>query len=158
MTNRSMLTHTALALSLCSIATAADIRWADAGHGVLKDGRTGLQWTQSDNGGDIDWNAARSYCAEKAGGWRLPTVEELTAIYGEAEASRSSASCGGTMCGVSPLFTLTGPWFWSATPVGKEYSDADELAWGVLLVNGVRTQALREVGYGSRALCVRSGR
>jgi hypothetical protein len=29
------------------------------------------------------------------------------------------------------------------------------LAWGVLLVNGVRTQSVMDAAYGSRALCVR---
>jgi hypothetical protein len=137
-----------------AVAAGMDARdgWSDLGSGVLKDGKTGLQWTQADNGRDVDWETAKSYCAGKGGGWRLPRLEELSAIHAE---SGAGAPCAAWVCKVSPLFKLTTTWFWSATPV-TGISDADELAWGVLMVNGAQTQALRFAWYGSRALCVRS--
>jgi hypothetical protein len=160
---RSAIRGTAIGLWLGSIAAldaAAPAKerqggWIDLGAGVLKDKRTGLGWTKSDNGRDIDWNDAGSFCAAKSGGWRLPTIEELAAIYDEGAAAPNLARCANASCRVSPLFQLSGPWFWSATPLGNEVKDGDELAWGVLLVNGARTQALRFFSYGARALCVR---
>ena len=128
-------------------------RWTDLGDGVLKDGRTGLQWTRQDNGSEIDWNRASHYCEDKRNGWRLPDISELLAIY---EAGVSGTICGRALCHLSPRFDLSGEWFWSATPVGVDGSDGPELSWGVLMVNGARTPSVREAAYGARALCVRN--
>ena len=119
---------------------AAAARWTAVSPDVLKDNRTGLQWTRADNGAEIAWDAAQTYCMRLDDNWRLPRVEELSAIADDTK-----------------LFRLTGEWFWSAsTPVKSEFEDADELAWGVSFANGARTPSLQGVGYGSRALCVRS--
>jgi hypothetical protein len=131
--------------------------WTDLGDDVLVHKKTQLQWTKKDSGRDIDWQDAKSYCAEKPAGWRLPSVEELAALYEEAERWRYATPCGDAVaCKASPLFHLTGAWFWSNAPVGNDSADSLELAWGVLLVNGRRTKALKEFPFGSRALCVRS--
>jgi len=128
-------------------------RWRDVGSAVLKDGRTQLLWTKEDNGGDIDWKDAASYCSGKRSGWRLPNIEELAAIF---DAESAGTKCAEATCKVSPHFSLSGTWFWSSTQVGKDATDGDELAWGVGMVNGARTQSVRDADYGSRALCVRS--
>ena len=127
-------------------------RWTDLGNGVLKDGRTGLEWSRDDNGSDIDWNDAKAFCDGRSKGWRLPSLGELVAIFDQAE---SGVRCAQSRCGVSSQFNLTGAWFWSATQVGTDATDGDELAWGVLMVNGAQTQAVRDASYGSRTLCVR---
>jgi Protein of unknown function (DUF1566) len=133
-------------------AVGSQDRWKTLGNGVLEDGRTMLQWLQDDNGGDIDWNDARSYCEGKHDGWRLPSLRELKTIYNEQE---RGVKCAQTICRVSSKFHVTGTWFWSATQVGKDATDGIELAWGVLMTNGAQTQTVREASYGSRALCVR---
>jgi Protein of unknown function (DUF1566) len=129
-----------------------EVRWKNLGNGVLKDARTKLEWLQDDNGDDIDWNEAESYCDRRHRGWRLPTLPELKTIYDEREAG---VQCAQAICKVSSEFHLTGDWFWSATQVGKDSTDGIELAWGVLLANGAQTQTVRDAAYGSRALCAR---
>jgi hypothetical protein len=46
---------------------------------------TGLTWTKQDNGSDVNWNQAITYCTNlRLGGyidWRLPTIDELQGIY-----------------------------------------------------------------------------
>ena len=46
---------------------------------------TGLTWAKADNGSDVNWNQANSYCSNlRQGGysdWRLPTIEEMQGIY-----------------------------------------------------------------------------
>jgi hypothetical protein len=117
----------------------------DAGGGVLRQPSRGLEWTQSDNGYDIDWDSARSYCASKGGGWRLPTVAELQSLY---DRSLAGVGCGGGTCYVSPLFRLTNIWFWSNEPNGSSE------AWYVTLGYGARNSNPRSVVI-LRALCVR---
>jgi hypothetical protein len=127
-------------------------RWTDLGNGVLRDQSTTLEWTQEDNGTDIDWNDSKTSCSDRGKGWRLPSLQELKSIFDPTE---PGVRCAETQCKVSSQFHLTGPWFWSATQVGADSTDGNELAWGVLLVNGAQTQAVRDASYGSRTLCVR---
>jgi hypothetical protein len=126
--------------------------WKNLGNGILQDERTKLEWSQSDNGADIDWNEAKASCDGKHAQWRLPSLQELKSIYNE---HARGVRCANATCKVASQFHLTGSWFWSATQVGKDATDGIELAWGVLLVNGAQTQTVREASYGSRALCVR---
>jgi hypothetical protein len=132
--------------------------WIERGPDVLRDSATGLEWTQSDNGEDIDWKAAQSFCAGKQAGWRLPAVEELENVYRIAASRSESASCRHHACSVPGLFKLSGAWFWSATRAGREKDDGRQLFWGVLMVNGARTPNLADFDYGSRALCVRTSK
>ncbi len=100
----------------------------------------GLRWAERDNGRDIAWEDAKTYCSGK--GWRLPEIGELETLFGGRVPAR---------------LHLTGPWFWSATEVGPdEARDPEDVAWGVVRANGVRTQNLRPIAYHARALCVRS--
>src|ERR1700689_4415338 len=125
---------------------AGEGRWTNLGNDVLKDGRTGLEWTRDDNGTDIDWNDATAYCDGRRRDWRLPSLPELKTIFDPAEAG---ARCAQAQCKVSSQFNLTGAWFWSATQVGSDSTDGSELAWGLLMVNGAQTRAVRDASYGS---------
>jgi hypothetical protein len=140
------------AAAASSEANKDDIRWTVLGNSVLKDERTKLEWSRDDNGDDIDWNQARSYCDGKRNGWALPSLQDLKSIYDEYE---PGVRCGQANCKVSSQFHLTGAWFWSATQVGKDSTDGIELAWGVLMANGEQTQTVRDASYGSRVLCMR---
>jgi hypothetical protein len=136
-----------------SDAVAVGDRWKNLGNGALWDARTKQEWLQEDNGDEINWNSARSFCEERHRGWRMPSLPELKSIYDEHE---PGVRCAQAICKVSSQFHLTGTWFWSATQVGKDSTDGIELAWGVLMTNGAQTQAVRDASWGSRVLCVRN--
>jgi hypothetical protein len=147
--------------SCSSVATSADAttdvhrdsRWTIADH-ALKDATTGLQWTASDNGADINWTQAQAYCSSRGGGWRLPAIDELASLYAGKAVGATTAKCGDSSCRTTAPLALSAAWFWSSTPVGADAYDGVELAWGLSLANGVRTQSVKELSYGSRALCV----
>jgi hypothetical protein len=65
---------------------------------VYVDNRTGLMWATSDNGSDINWQNAKSYCENyRLGGftdWRMPTQDELAALY-DKSLKGYQVSCGG---------------------------------------------------------------
>jgi polyisoprenoid-binding protein YceI len=134
--------------------TSASPRWVAADEQVVQDTLTRLEWTRADNGYDIDWTHAKEFCNHLPGKWRLPTIDELAAIYESSKAA--GASCGASRCGTSAPFRLSAEWFWSADAVGNDGSDGAELAWGFLMVNGARTKSVQYAGDGSRALCVRA--
>lgn len=131
--------------------------WQELGREVVLQNSTGLRWTKKDNGQDINWFDAKSYCAKLGDGWRLPTVEELRDVYAVAERSDERNVCGGAVCKAPPQLHLSSAWYWSGTAVTKEQSyDFDELAWGVTMVNGRKTMALQFAPYAARAMCVRA--
>jgi len=64
-----------------------DGRFISYDDGTVLDTRTGRMWAERDNGSDIDWEKAKSYCENyREGGytdWRLPTQDELEGLYDE---------------------------------------------------------------------------
>jgi len=59
---------------------------------------TGLQWTPRDNGGNVTWLHAEAYCSGLVLGgfddWRLPTIEELGALYDASSVKRYKSKEG----------------------------------------------------------------
>ena len=127
----------------------ASAEMIDQGEGVLKQVTTGLEWAQSDNGADIGWSAAGSYCAGKGAAWRLPSVAELLSLYDKS--GNVETNCGaGYTCRVSPLFRLSGPWAWS------DEASTSLSAWIVILSKGNTYTYVVSDATKKRALCARS--
>jgi hypothetical protein len=61
--------------------------------GTVLDARTGLMWAAMDNGSNINWADAKSYCENYRGGgytdWRMPTQDELAGLYDPVKTRRS---------------------------------------------------------------------
>lgn len=139
-----------LANKVDAVASGIDKRFTAPGDGTVRDSQTGLQWAQRDNGQDINWNNARSYCSNLStagGGWRLPSMDELDGIYDRSETL--TTPCGQWTCEVSPLFSLTGPVVWISESSGSSG------AWTFALTNGRRYSFSVSPTDDGRALCVR---
>jgi hypothetical protein len=110
------------------------------------DPATNLMWTAADNGSGLSWLQAQRYCRDlRLAGfkdWKLPSIDELQAIVGNAD-SRSAYRVKG------PL-KLTG-WQWSSTP-GKQ----DGEGWALDFGDGARASVAAGDSGLNRALCVRS--
>ena len=83
------------------------------------DPASGLMWSKKDNGSDVNWNQASEYCSslQLAGfnGWRLPTSEELQAIYDPGASVRAVFGNGFALnVHVMGNLMLTG-WHWSSS-------------------------------------------
>jgi len=121
-------------------------RFAAAGEGVVHDSRTGLLWTAHDAGRELAWDAAQRLCRELAlvegHSWRLPSIEELAALYDESQRQR----CDGGICRVDPAIDLASPYQWSSTARGEnrrvyfDFRHGSELA--PLLRPGLTRRAL----------------
>jgi len=82
-------------------------------NGTVLDISTNLMWAANDNGNNINWADAKSYCENYRGGgykdWRMPTQSELARLFGRAKDYKSD--CGHTVN--SPeliLLTCIGVW------------------------------------------------
>jgi len=64
----------------------SDGRFFAYDNGAVLDTQTSLMWAAKDNGKDIDWFDAKSYCENYRGGgysdWRMPTQDEVTGLSG----------------------------------------------------------------------------
>ncbi len=87
-----------------SVEHATADRYVNNNDGTVTDTQTGLMWADHDNGLNINWFSAKSYCEGYSGGgksgWRMPTVDELWNLYANG-ANRS-------------MITFTEQYVWSS--------------------------------------------
>ena len=97
-----------------------DGRFIAYNDGTVMDTRTGLMWAAKDNGSDINWQGAKSYCENYRGGgytdWRMPTQDELAGLYDKAESYKSA--CGDD-AHLTELIRLTCHWTWASDTRGS---------------------------------------
>ena len=139
-----------------SVSSANEIkrdgRFIAYDNGTVLDTRTGLMWAVKDNGSDVGWKDAKSYCENyREGGytdWRMPTQDELEGLYDAGKTYKAD-------CGVNVHLTelirptCTAPW--ASETRG---TDAAYFSFGL----GIRQWSLQSFGYSFRALPVRSGK
>ncbi len=69
-----------------------DDRFIGYSKGFVKDTRTGLIWAERDNGSDITWGGAKSYCNNYKGAgftdWRMPMQDEVAGLYEKTKKNR----------------------------------------------------------------------
>jgi hypothetical protein len=74
------------------IETSRDGHFISYTNGTVLDTKTNLMWAAKDNGSNVNWPNAKSYCENyRRGGytdWRLPTQDELAGLY-DVSKSRS---------------------------------------------------------------------
>lgn len=131
----------------------ADERFLEGSDGTLQDKITGLTWTQNDNAKDIAWAEAKRYCESHGGGWRLPYVAELKAIWNRDVPGTNRCLVGAAIpefCRVSEKFHLTQAGFWSSE---KQPGTEDVLMVG--LIYGVEKAMAADNAAYMRVLCVR---
>ncbi len=113
------------------------------------DPQTGLMWARQDNGSNVNWNQATEYCRRLslAGyrDWRLPTTDELAAIYDNTQTAKATQSAFDVH--IKGRIRLSTGFQWSSS-----INDIAGAAYGFGFDNG-------RAGFGdstpSRALCVR---
>jgi hypothetical protein len=117
-------------------------RFSKAPDGVITDSATGLDWYV---GQESTWHQAKAWVESLSvagGGWRLPTVAELKAIYQKGASANN----------MDPLFHTTVVWAWSG-----ELRNAWSV-WGLAFYNNLEGWHSMNYGNGRLALAVRSHR
>ena len=82
---------------------------------------TNLMWAAKDNGSNIKWQDAKSYCENYRGGgytdWRMPTKKELAGLYDSAKSRKTAC---GYNAGITELVDLTCSWVWASETRGSD--------------------------------------
>ena len=113
-----------------------DLMWTDPS--------TGLMWTKEDNGIGVSWDQAKKYCSDMRvrgfSDWRLPTIDELSAIYDPTQNVDGYHIKGGIRLGLCCT--------WSSS-TGLDSGQV----WLLHFIGGGRVSGRRD--YPFRVLCVR---
>ena len=99
----------------------------DNGNGTVTDTATNLMWTKNANPfGLLNWDDAMARCSSFSisgiGGWRLPTDNELVALYYAIQ-------------GGHPFTGVQRSWYWSSSTMAV-YTD---YAWSVSMSPGFKS-------------------
>jgi hypothetical protein len=113
-------------------------------------------WAAKDNGSDIDWANAKSYCKNYRGGgytdWRMPTQNELVGLYDAGKSSPEACNRSYNIHVATKLINITCGFPWASETRG---SDAATFYFG----DGKRYWPPQSYGAGGgRALPVRSAK
>jgi len=118
---------------------------------VARDTRTDLEWTRADGGRSLPWTAAEDHCRSLVlagrGGWRLPEIAELEALYDETQRQPCGVSRD---CRLDLAIDLTDPYVWSATERGAGTRFYIDFQFGTTFSPGIPPRLVR------RVLCVRA--
>lgn len=145
-----------LLIGAVALAAANDDRFiVHHVNGTVLDTKTSLMWAAKDNGTDISWNAAKSYCENyDAGGyrdWRMPTPEELAGLYDAARTSSAQCAREFKIHVATASIDLTCFAAWTSETRG---SDATQFSF----VYGALSPYLQSHTYGVRVIPVRSAK
>jgi len=141
----SMLALLVVAVWVLGISTALEAqpgRYNKSPEGVISDSVTGLEWYINPNR-DNTWPEAKAWAGNLAvagGGWRLPSLAELKALYQK----------GASAFNMDPLFQLPGAYVWSGDLKDPQF------AWGFAFYSGLEGFHSVKYGFGRVALAVRS--
>ena len=109
-------------------------------------------WAAKDNGSNINWQGAKSYCENYSGGgysdWRMPTREELAGLYDAGKTQRNEANPQSALH-LTELIALTSCCPWASETSGSQ-------AAGFRFVDGWRYWGYQSFVGDGRALPVRS--
>ena len=108
------------------IAMGGDGRFIAYGNVLVLDTRTNLMWAAKDNGSNISWADAKSYCENYRGGgytdWRMPTQDELAGLY---DAAKTYRSAGGLNVHLTELIQLSAWMLWASETSGSDAAGFD---------------------------------
>ncbi len=88
----------------------------------VQDNHTGLIWWRANDAIAVSWEGAKTRCANKGGGYRLPTIRELQSIVDETVTS-------GPTIDRTAFSDATGATKWSSTPSASTSGNAWHLSF-----------------------------
>ncbi|MFH1985408.1 MAG: caspase family protein [Pseudomonadota bacterium] len=125
-------------------------------NGTVLDTKTSLMWASKDNGSNISWANARSYCENYRGGgysdWRMPTQDELAGLYDAGKPRPAACSIWYPVHVATELIDITCYVAWASESRGSEAA-----VFNFGLGNRYWLHQSDDISE-SRALPVRSGR
>jgi hypothetical protein len=134
---------------------AKDGRFIAYDNGTVLDTQKNLMWAAKDNGSDISFTSAKSYCDNYRGGgytdWRIPTQDELVGLFDKSKSRPASCDRRFNIHVATEFINITCVAFWASE---VRDSDAAFLSFG----SGRRYWGPQSSETSSRILPVRSNK
>lgn len=125
------------------------------GNGTVLDTKTNLMWAEEDNGSDVSWTSAKSYCENYRAGnyndWRMPTNDELASLYDAKQIQDAPCAGNFSIHLATKLIKTTCFETWSS-------ETRDSQAANFNFIQGNQRWYPKIQTYGTRALPVRSNK
>jgi Fe-S cluster assembly scaffold protein SufB len=121
---------------------AKDGQYVSYKNGIVYDEKTNLEWTVGPDK-DTTWDEAKAWVESlsvEGGGWRMPTIAELIALYKKGAGSSN----------MTPLLKATGGSVWSGETEGSS------TAWRFSFITGHEEYVDRNHSFYDRGFAVRS--
>jgi hypothetical protein len=121
---------------------AKDDQYISYDNGIVYDEKANLEWIVGPDK-DTSWDDAKKWAESlsiEGGGWRLPNIEELKALYKKGAGSNN----------MTPLLKMTGGSIWSGKTQGASK------AWRFSFIEGHEEWVDRSHSFYDRAFAVRS--
>lgn len=120
----SILAHALLVDNTEGLAEIArDGRFIAYDNGTVLDTKTRLMWAAKDNGSNVNWANAKSYCDKYRGGgyrnWRMPMPNELAEIYDEGKPQINETAPAYQLY-LTELIHITASGTWASPTRGSE--------------------------------------
>ncbi|MCG6534051.1 MAG: caspase family protein [Syntrophales bacterium LBB04] len=132
-----------------------DGRFVAYDDGTVLDTKTHLMWAARDNGSNINWQNAKSYCENYRGGgytdWRVPTQDDLAGLYDAGKSRTMTCDTSYQMHVATELIDITCFALWDSETSGSK------AAYFLFDGRGSRYWGWQSSGNNCRALPVRSG-
>lgn len=123
--------------------------------GTVLDSESKLMWAAKDNGSDINWQDAWSYCKNYRGGghedWRMPTLDELAGLYDVKKSRPVAANHNYSIHVATELIDITHFAPWSSETRGSTAASFN-------FYNGKRSWSRKSGDNITRALPVRDAK
>lgn len=153
---KAVFTFMSIILACAMIGCASGERYiVHQSNGTVLDTKTNLMWAAKDNGSDISWKDAKSYCENFSAGayrdWRMPTPDELAGLYDANKTRKAPCASNFEIHGATELIGITCLAVWSSETKGN---DAVQFNY----VYGNSSPYLQSHTYATRALPVRSNK
>jgi Protein of unknown function (DUF1566) len=137
-----------------------DSRFLNKGNGTVLDTRTNLMWAAKDNGSNIKWADAKSYCENYRGGgytdWRMPTSAELESLYHAGKERPAACNKSYSIHVATDLIDVTCYYLW-ASETRERLGLIPDAAYFYFMYGG-QYWARQASGDTYRVLPVRSGK
>jgi hypothetical protein len=106
-----------------------DSRFIYNDNGTVADTKTDLMWAAKDNGSDMNWAAAKSYCENYRGGgytdWRMPTKDDLKGLYDAGKARPLACDKSYQIHVATSLIDVTCFYVWASDTQTHSFSSPD---------------------------------
>lgn len=126
---KSVAVFTAIVVLIFATYGTSDATLINRGGGLVYDSALDITWLQNaDYNGKSDWDSAMfwagAFSYQAYEDWRLPTVSEMSSVFGSPDGLGNSLGAGNNLVFTDPFLNLQPADYWSNTEISNNIYNA----------------------------------